>query len=545
MKRILLSIPILCILLAGFLASSDLLHSGYPLTHDGDVHLLRLTNFYQSLSEGILIPRWAANVNWGYGQPVFEFFYPLPSYIASGLHFLGLSFANSLKLLLGLSIVTSGITMYLWLRLFTSKWSAFLGSFLYMFAPYRFVDTYIRGDIGETFALLFVPLILYFLTLSLKSKNKYSLLLGGICLALLILSHNIVSLMSLPFILFYAAYLWWEQGRKKIDVFKITSLIFIGFALSAFFWMPGLLEGKYTLRDIVTRGEYRNRFVDVMTLFYGPWVYGGSGTFTVQLGIAHWLVILGSSVLFILKKLKQQMLVIALLVYTFFAIFLMLPVSSVVWSKIILLQNFQFPWRFLLVTTFSTSILGALFVDNLPKNMRKVCVILLAVVCLVVQNQYWHAKEYVARPDNTFEGIFKGPSDTGESSPIWGIRFMESGFDRPLEVLDGNAVVQVGKRTTITHTYIVDAKSNTQLMENTLYFPGWHIYVDGKEVTIEFQSQLHRGLMLFSVPAGKHTIQIAFMETKFRQAADDISLISLIVLGLLLLPLPKRFTIPL
>ncbi|HEX7042790.1 MAG TPA: 6-pyruvoyl-tetrahydropterin synthase-related protein [Patescibacteria group bacterium] len=537
MKKILFCL----LVLFGLIATLNLWHTGYPITHDGDVHLIRLTNFYQSLSEGIFIPRWAANVNWGYGQPIFEFFYPLPSYLASLLHFLGLSFADSLKLLLGLSIVGSGITMYLWLRRLSSNIGSFFGAFLYMYAPYRFVDVYVRGDVGESLALVFVPLILYFLSFVGIKKSKYPVLLSGIFLALLILCHNIVSLVSLPFILFYGIYLWLENKKKKEILIKFVISIAIGFLLSSFFWLPGLFEAKYTLKDIVTKGEYASRFVSLWQIFYGPWSYGGTGSFTVQLGIVQWVVV-GLS-LFLYKFTKLKLMVVSLIIYTAASIFLMLPVSNFVWSKILLLQNFQFPWRFLIVTIFSTSVLGAILIDNFPRKIKIGFVIFAVIVCFIFQYQYMHAKAYEKRPDNTYAGIFKGPADTGESSPIWGIRFMESGYKNPLEVLSGKAVINQTKRTTIRHEYVVDAKVKSRLLENTLYFPGWNIYVDNTPVNIEFQDEMHRGVMTFWVTPGKHSIVVKFEATKFRRVADLITLISIIVVLILFLPFPKKFKI--
>ena len=71
---------------------------GLPNTHDGQDHVARIMAFYKNLEEGVLIPRWGSMLNWGYGHPVLEFLYPLPSYIASFFHFLGLSFFDSIKL---------------------------------------------------------------------------------------------------------------------------------------------------------------------------------------------------------------------------------------------------------------------------------------------------------------------------------------------------------------------------------------------------------------------------------------------------------------
>ena len=73
-----------------------LFHTGLPITNDGKDHVARIANFYSNLQQGNLIPRWAGNLNWGYGHPILEFLYPLPSYIASLFHFLGFSFIDFL-----------------------------------------------------------------------------------------------------------------------------------------------------------------------------------------------------------------------------------------------------------------------------------------------------------------------------------------------------------------------------------------------------------------------------------------------------------------
>lgn len=88
-----------------------LFHTGLPVTDDGVGHVARIASFYQSLHEGHIIPRWAGNLNFGYGHPVLEFFYPLPSYIASFFHFVGFSFIESTKIVFGIGLIGSGICM--------------------------------------------------------------------------------------------------------------------------------------------------------------------------------------------------------------------------------------------------------------------------------------------------------------------------------------------------------------------------------------------------------------------------------------------------
>lgn len=152
---------LILLLILSFVPLTSLFHPGLPLTHDGPDHVARIANFYQALKEGIIVPRWAANLNWGYGHPILMFLYPLPSYIAFFFHFLGFSLVDSTKLVFGVSFIGSVLAMFLWLNAEWGPVSGFIGALLYGFAPYRFVDLYVRGAIGEHMAFVFVPLILY------------------------------------------------------------------------------------------------------------------------------------------------------------------------------------------------------------------------------------------------------------------------------------------------------------------------------------------------------------------------------------------------
>src|SRR3990167_9990434 len=104
------------LILVGLIPLLDLFHPGLPITHDGQDHVARIANFYQNLQEGNFIPRWAGNLNWGYGHPILEFLYPLPSYFASLFHFLGFTLVDSVKLVFGISFILSALTMYLFIK---------------------------------------------------------------------------------------------------------------------------------------------------------------------------------------------------------------------------------------------------------------------------------------------------------------------------------------------------------------------------------------------------------------------------------------------
>ena len=150
---------------------------------------------------------------------------------------------------------------------------------------------------------------------------------------------------------------------------------------------------------------------------------------------------------------------------------------------------------------------------------------------MMVTGQMWRAKGYVVHPESYYSSIYEGTTDTGESSPIWSVRFMERRPKEMLEVISGEATYTAQRRTTTRHEYRVHAATKARLLENTLYFPGWKVLVDGKQVPLEFQDPEHRGLMTFWIEPGSHEIIVRFDESAIRMVADMVSLVGLIMLG--------------
>ena len=528
MKKYIFSILLLILALIPIIS---LFHSGLPFTHDGQDHVVRIANFYKSLTEGNLIPRWGANLNWGYGHPILEFLYPLPSYIASFFHFVGFSLVDSTKIVFGLGMSLSLFFMYLWLSQFVSRYSALFGAVLYTYAPYRFVETYVRGDLGENLAFAFIPLVLYFFYKLYKTKNSKYVILGSFSLAFLILAHNAIALMFVPLILLYCVYLIWLSKFDRFIIINSLFLVFFGFVLSCFFWVPALFEGKYTLRNIVTNGGYLNNFVNFQNLIYGPWSYGGSGQFTVQFGLFGWIALIATPFMAkVFRKNAEKLYLLSILfIYTLFAIFLMLPLSNFIWLRVLLLQNFQFPWRFLAIIVFTSSALGALLLEVLPKKFNLKISILFILIILIISSFYWHPRAYLYKPVSFYTGIYNGTTDTGESSPIWSVRFMEKQAKTHLVVIDGSAQIKELNRTTTLHKYQVNVDKDTLFEENTLYFPGWEITANGLPLNIEFQNMNYRGVMLFHLSKGEYVLEARYKETKLREISDYISVLGVII----------------
>jgi hypothetical protein len=213
-------------------------------------------------------------------------------------------------------------------------------------------------------------------------------------------------------------------------------------------------------------------------------------------------------------------------------LFFMTADSQFIWEKLTILQKFQFPWRLLTLVVFFSAILLALVVNSF-KNRLQLNVTLAVVSLLLINNvNFWHARGYSDHPESYYASVYHGTTDTGESAPIWSVRFMENEPKRSTEIIDGDAVISEELRDSVTRVYVVSAKKDSRVLENTLYFPGWKVRIDGQDAPVEFQDQRYRGLITYFVPEGKHRVQISFSETKLRIAADLISLVAIVILVL-------------
>jgi len=513
----------------------DLLNPGLPVTHDGTDHVARIANFYHSLSEGNIVPRWAEFLNWGYGHPILMFLYPFSSYSASFFHLIGFSYVDSLKIIFALGYIASGITMYLWMREQFDEKIGIASAALYLYAPYRFVDLYVRGAIGEHMAFIFPPLVLFFILRFYNAKkvfDQYLFLAGtSVSFSLLLLSHNAISLMIIPVIGFYVL---WNFNRVR-NVRKMTlAFLFLalGFMLAGFFIIPAFIEGKYTLRDIVIGEEYATRFVENPTAFiYGAWSYGITGQFTVQLGLMHLVGLILLPIVYLKKKLDRdkKLLIGGIFVFFVFSLFIQLSVSDFLYDIFTVFKKFQFPWRFLSLSLFALAVISPLFLLLLKRNHARIALVVLLLGLLVSTNSYWKAKEYKVISDDFYEKVYYGTTDTGESAPIWSVRFMEREPADHLEPISGEAIVQEVHRTSTRHSYKITVTSLTaKFRENTLYFPGWEVVANNVRQDVQFQDPSQRGLQVFELAQGEHVVDVIFKDTKLRMLANAISIISVI-----------------
>lgn len=524
--------------LVSFFATSLL-----PHTHDGPVHLARMAAYFKALQDGQIPVRWAGDLNYGYGLPLFNFIYPLPYTIASFFIFLGLGLVLSFKITLVFSFILSGIFMLGFsLEFFRNIKKAFLVTIFYQFFPFRIIEILVRGSFGEVYAYTFLPLVLWGITNLNKNPNYWNFLLTSIATALLIVSHNAVSFVFFTICLVFSVVF---AAKAKNYVLNVFSLL-VGLLLSSFYWIPAIIEHKFTYGDLFMKDLFRSHFPPIQNFFIPNFLNSESlqtGGISIQTGLFHTIAIILAIVALIVGK-KIDKPTKKIFIFSFIllatALFLMQPISLFLWENISFLRQFQFSWRFLGVIAVVTSLLSLSFLSFKAFQKKRIFGLLIFLT-IISTAYYW-------KPPLGFDSIeeqyyWNYPLNTtyfGETDVIWSAGGKSSYPKQRVEVIGGRAVIEDFKKKSNLHTFFVDAQSKAQLVDHTQYFPGWRAEVDKREVEVEFQDPNNRGEITFWVPKGEHFVKVVFGESPIRFFADLLSITSMLGL-LLLVALRRRF----
>lgn len=496
-------------LIPAIFASQWLFGTRFIPTHDGEYHVIRFWQFARMLSEGYLFPRWAPDLNSGYGLPLFLFHYPWPNYIGSLFHALGVTLVDSVKLTLATGYLTAIFWCFLWLRKVFGNKPALIGTIICSMVPYWFVDIYVRGSVGEVWALSFVLLTL----VAIEYGVHFGVAIG---IAGIILSHNITALIFVPIILLYAFY------RKRGKLLAIIT----GIGLATYFWLPALIESRFMVG--LNSVSYVDHFPDLFQLLLPSWGTGFSGVgisadeMSYQIGIVPLLIICISFFVAVRKKIVRSKIMPVLIIIAV-SIFGMTEYSLPFWKFIPLLSNIQYPWRLLMVIIIATGYLAALLTSLLPRWVM----VGLTILAFTLSFSYMKPVTYETRDDAHYlsrREFTDGTSSLGNSfSTIW-TEWKKERFSTRFQAGTDDAVINVNKESALSYEMTINAKKESTVSAHILYFPGWKAYIDGKKTTISYQAD---GIIHVNIPSGEHQLSVSFEETSLRLLADVISLFSL------------------
>jgi uncharacterized membrane protein len=546
-KRVGVHLPYLGMLaLVALLAGLPLFQLKILGGHDALAYLPRTVEFYEGLKARQLFPRWAPDLNFGYGEPTFNFNAPLIYYLSSSFHALGFSFVAAQSLACFALLCLAGLSMYLLAGEFFGPRGGLVSAVAYLLAPYLLAALYVRYALADYTAFASMPMAFWGLYRYATRGRFRDLFVGALAVCLLVLSSNSVSLIAFPALLLLPGWLFAAHRDWRALVRGLWCLA-LGLGLSAFFWLPALAERNFVhvYRRLEGYLDFHNHFVYLRQFFFSRWGYGLSlpgpeDGMSFAIGPVH-LLLVGAALLFVRRVHRAQrragLLVSFFLALLLLSTFFASQASTFLWERLSLLHPLQFPWRFLSLVAVSTSFVCGFPFLLLPAGNERLANGLMAVLVaglLLIGLPRARPASYLDVQDADYsprniaaQGI---EATARQFEPIWVQELPSTPAAGPLTFIDGRGQLLGARMWPAYYELYVEIAEEARLRVNTFYFPGWTLYVNGAERAVTYDNP--QGTMEFSLERGEHVVQVRFEDTPVRLWSTRASLLALVLLAL-------------
>ncbi|MFZ1553404.1 MAG: hypothetical protein WAV53_18580, partial [Anaerolineae bacterium] len=202
-----------------------------------------------------------------------------------------------------------------------------------------------------------------------------------------------------------------------------------------------------------------------------------------------------------------------------------------------LLARLQYPWRWLSMTAFTSAlVLGALpWLSG--GRLRWQAALALPIVILLLWTSLADLPYRVLprSPDEvTPEQMWAEDAANGQVGATWTGEFLPVTVTEqrwalgrpPAQPQAGPAPAAIPDivllaRGPLTYRLLLDSMQAQTIRLHAFYFPGWQVRVDGQRVLTGASGDL--GLVTAQIPAGRHTVEMAFEATLPRQVAGVLT----------------------
>ncbi|MCC7361868.1 MAG: hypothetical protein IT317_20460 [Anaerolineales bacterium] len=550
------------------------LRAGYPSIGDGLNHYYRLVEFAHLLRQGVWFPRWAPDLAYGFGYPLFNYYPPLTYYLGALLHALGLSLADSLLGVYALAWALAVTGAYAAARARWGEAAGLLAGAAYGLSPYLYFDALARGAVPETLALGLLPWVVWaFGRLGLGPARGWGAAAG--LFAALLLTHFLTAFVALP--LLAVAALWPaapEAAGWRGRAGRLGLAVALGLGLSAYFLLPAVLEtGAVQVHQLTSPGDldFRNNFLQLGELFAWPRTYDPQLVFHAvppSLSLAALAVALLGLAWQAARARRVAWETAAWLAVLAGYALLTLPPALPLWANVPGVSVIQFPWRLVGPASLALALLAGRALasrsnpesgvelgpsHSAPPSRNAVLSarcgagglgpFVTAIAALYVFALTWSfgprgdapaaaGVADLARYEQA--GGQLGTTSAGEFLPaavatlpapdaLSGLYAAGDVIPRLNTVPAGVTVTaQTPGVTRLSATVTADAP--VTLTFDLFAFPGWRATVDGRAAPVG--AAAGSGLLTVGAPAGTHTLALTFGLTPLRGAAAALSLLT-------------------
>ncbi len=208
--------------------------------HDLFFHLNRIEGIASGLRTGQLPVRIHSSTLLGYGYAAPEFYPELFLYIPAALRLLGVSLTASVLIFEVLINLAVAVSAYLSARrIFRDDTVALGASMLYTLCTYRLANLYVRATLGESLAMIFLPLLIAAMVeVLLRDERQWPLL--SLAMTGIFMSHLLSTMFSVLFCALASVCCLPRLVREPRRILAILKAAGVMVLCSAWFLVPFL-----------------------------------------------------------------------------------------------------------------------------------------------------------------------------------------------------------------------------------------------------------------------------------------------------------------
>ncbi len=514
---------------------------GIPSNNDLSNHFRFALPFYDALRSGHFYPGWLADANRGFGDASFRFYPPALYYLLALTRTLaGNWFAATVITFSALSVL-GAVGVYFWAREFGSSELAMWSGILYSVAPYHLNQFFQAVMLAEYAGAAVLPFAFAFTERVCKRRRKRDVAGLAAAFAILILTHLPLAVIGSIALAVYAL-LRIDRKNRSATLLCLASSVVLGLAASACYWTTMLIELKWIRADNINPDpsvDYRKNFVlssfspeSLNVWWMNILLLGTVAMFWPALALLSRTVYASSR-----SQNKASKPISALAVVLLLTIFMATPASRPLWNLIRPLQETQFPWRWLAITSMVCPILLALTIPFWARlaNGKKRPFVMIALGTMaisfafsaghIVREARWLTP---AQFEQTLSSIPGSPS-VYTWLPVW--------VHDPLPNM--TAAVEAGDRQLTIKSweperrvFQVSGGAATDARVQTFFYPHWKASAAGQPLDVHPDQN---GALVIALPKQAAEIELEFREPQRVRYAAGLTLIGWVLIGGLLL----------
>lgn len=502
---------------------------------DGIQHICRIIGTEQTLADKQFLPMIMSNLcnNFGYSWNIF--YSPLTAYMSVVLRIFNFSYVNCLKLCMFVIVLLSGLTMYkLTLRITKNKKLATLASIIYILAPYRITDMYIRTALAELASFIFIPIVFEGLYIIVNEEKKsYKLALGA---AGLILTHQVIAMYTV-IICFAYLIVFFKKLKSKTVLKNVGVNLLFCILMTSFYWV-GLLQHYFsTSYEVFVPGRMEREEVLIFykAKFSQLFITSSEQTMIYAIGLLSVIGLVLTPIAY--KKVPEEY----KKTYMFFlitgVILIGMTLSIFPFEKLPqALTMLQFTFRLFTFTSFFFAFVVATNFAILIKNFKTLDIVVLLTISILLLVPYKSKLDFNLK-DNE-ERLINGvriTENTGrvhagmasmEYLPTKAFKNLKYIANRKYEVivLDNNEAVisDYTKQASNMNCKISNINKETTIELPYIYYLGYRVYANGQEIKY---TESDNGFIQINI-AKDSQIKVKYLGTNEMLISYAVSIIS-------------------